>query len=605
MVVTIKRYGLIAVFLATALAALVWRLNQVPPAPKADELLPSSTVFFLQCPDFDRLRVELPKTAAYALWREPQVQTFVQSLQRAFLDSLGAPKQQQRIGLPSFLETARGEVFFAVTDLSVPSRFGQKAVLGVDVQQNLLVTRLGLFYREFRMRAWNPKARFYTQQRHGIRYRVWELTPRFRVYHAFLNSLLVYSLDEETLCALLDRFTGNVPKNFIPLRGAAEYQDAVRHLRPAPVLAVYVNPTLFPKTWGLSRWLSRADAIALGTTFLDGQVRDLLYCAYFTPQTPPPPLARLQTIVLTTPQTVFYHAASADWETGYREWAEWLRQSENPHLAEFPSRFEQALRRNDIRLLDDLFRFLGPETALLATWRQGARLPDLALVVALQPADPLRLRLDVAMTALKNAAFPSEPSLPWDVTSFHGETLYTLRLSTTSIAPTYFTTDRYLVIASSPDHARELIHQLKQLVPTLAMNPNYQHAMKRLPSRFSTTLYCDLRSIVPALWALDQTSLRIAPTPWVRPDKLPRAEVLTRHLSTVASTTLAETHGKTTVTISSLGQPLTLCLGALAVYLAARPYCQTNPIAATTSSSREPPPLSLENPTESSQTPSP
>lgn len=600
-----KRYGVIALILTAMLVVAFWRLNQVPPAPKAADLLPGSTVLYLECPDFNRIRSELPRTAAYALWQEPQVQVFAQSLQRSFLETLGASKKQQRIGALSFLDPAKGEVFFAVTDLSAQSRFGFKAVLGLDVQQNFLATRMALAYRELRMRSWNRNARFYTKEHRGIRYRVWALTPQFRLHHVFLNSLLVYSLDEDTLCGLIDRFTGAVPKNFTPLRATPEYQNAMSHLRPTPQFVAYLNPTLLPKSWPVSRWLSRADVIALGTTFLDDQIRDVIYSAYFTPQVAPPPLTRFQTIVLTTPHTTFYRVGNADWKTIYREFTEILTKSDNPSLSPLPNRLERSLRHNGIRPDEDIFHFLGPETALLANWRQGARLPDVALAVELRNPEQVRLRLDVAMTALKDAMLSVDRPTPWDITQFHGETLHTLRLNTGAIAPTYFTTDKFLVLTSTPDCARELINQLKELVPTLAMNPDYQQTMKRLPAHLSTCTYGDPRAIVPPLLAHVQTGLRICPNQFVHADKLPGAEALTRHLSPIASTTLAKSHGRTTITISPLGVPLTTSLGALAAYFAIRPHLTASPAAPTTSSSTNVPPLPRENPTASSQTLSP
>jgi len=88
----------------------------------------------------------------------------------------------------------------------------------------------------------------------------------------------------------------------------------------------------------------------------------------------------------------------------------------------------------------------------------------------LQNPDVMPRRLDVAMTALKAA---TDIATPWDTTQFHDVTLRTLRLRTTVPAPTYFTSDKFFVLASSPDYARELVSQLKEPVPSLAANTGY------------------------------------------------------------------------------------------------------------------------------------
>ena len=600
-----KRFVIILLMVLILGLAAFWWFNQAPPAPKAADLLPDSTMLLLELPYFARARAEFAKTAASALWQEPQMQQFVQELQRNSLESFGAPKGQRHVSLLSFLDPARGEVFLAVTGTAAQSPFGFKALLGLDVQQNLLLTRIALAYRELRIRGWNRHARFYTKERAGIRYRVWELGPRVRLHHAFLNSLLVYTFDEDALHALIDRFTGQVPKSFTPMRAAPGYQEALGRLRPAPEFVAYLNPTLLPKTWPVSHWLSRAEVIVLGTTVLDNQIRDLTYSVYSTPQTVFPPLTRFQSIVLTAPHTTFYRVSLTDWEESYRAITTALAKSDNTNLSRFAPQFERTLLHNGIRPNEDLFNLLGPETAVLANWREGASIPEIALVVELRNSNSMRLRLDVAMTALKDTVLASDKALPWDIAQFHGETLRTARLNTTIVAPTYFTTDNFFVLASTPDYARELVSQLKELVPTLAMNTDYQQAMKQFPTNITASSYCNLRAIVPPLLAHAQAGLRAFPNRFIHADSLPSAEVVTRHLTAFASATITDNRSTTTIAISPLGKPATATLGALAVFLAIQPYFQPNPAAPTTSSNTVVHPPPSENQTATSPAPSP
>jgi len=556
-----KRVWIIALGLALLAVAVYWRLNDAAPAPTATALLPQTTVLLLQFPDWTRTRANFRNTAAGALWREPQVQTLAQDLNRAFMESLGAPKGRARHEsyLASVLAPADGEVFFALTELSLQPRPGFKAVLGVDVRRNLLATKLALAWREFRIRTWNRAARFYSKKHCGVAYRVWELTPRLRLYHVFLHSLLVYTHDEETLHAILHRFTKQ-SRDHLP--------SLIR--RPFPEFLLYLNPSLIRNGWP---WLTRTEPVLIGATFLDTQIRDIRYAS--SPRASPAAL-RFGTMRFTTPQTAVYRVSLTDWETAYREFAETLAASGDSTLLSRFTRFEQTLRQNGIRPAEDLFRWLGPETAVIAHWRAGARLPDVAFIVELQQPAVTRLRLDVAMTALKTAA---DQTTPWDVARFHDATLRVLRLPTTVLAPTYFTTEHFFVLCSTADFARELVSQTQQPAPGLATCADYQQAMKRLPARATAYAYCDLRAIAGPLLAALQRDKRLEP------------EVLQRHLGPLVSARCADA----TITLSPLGEPASLALGAFAAYVA------LNPAAPTTSSGTP----ARGNPTAPSQTPSP
>jgi len=579
------------------LASLVvfLRLNQSAPAPRAASLLPDSTALLLAIPDLARARAGFEGTAACALWQEPQVQVLAQDVNRAFMELLGAPKGKERhpAFLPSLFAPAEGEVFLAITELSAQPRPHGKAVLGMDVRRNLLATKIALAYREFRIRTWNRTARFYTKTLGAVDCRVWELNPHLRIYHAFLNSLLVYTHDEETLRAMIARFAGQAGADFKPLAASPAYCEALARVRPLPEIVAYANPSRFRQA---PPWLTRAEPLMLGTTFLNSQLRDLRYSRRAATAAALSPPRRWQTMTLTTPHTACYRAGVTDWENAYRELADTLAASGDRALMSRLTQFERALRHNGIRPREDLFRMLGPETALLANWREGARLPDAALVIELQNPEPMRLRLDVAMTALKSA---TDNAPPWDVTRFHDETLRTLRLPTTAFAPTYFVTDKFFVLASSPDYARDLVNRLKDTAPTLATTDEYQESLKRLPANATAYTYCNLRAVVPPLLAEARNGIAACPNLFFRAEKLPAPEILTPHLAPLVSATWEDNQGKTVITISPLGKPATMMFGALAAWFAARPHLHPTPAVPTTSSSTRP----RGNPTAPPQTP--
>lgn len=598
-----KRFATILALVLMAGVALFRWLNQLPPAPTVAGLLPSSTAVLLEFPDFSHTRDVFPQTAAGALWREPRVQACAADIHQGFLEMFGAPKNKKSAP-PDFsvLQLAGGQLFLAITSFDTkPAPF--KAIAGMDVTGHYLETKFALIYRESRLRAWNPEARFTSHKHLGVKYREWSLSPRFHLYHAFLNSLLVWTNDETLLRETIKRFTGQTKTS---LADNPRFRAALRGLRANPEFVAYADLAPLVNQWPLLRTFSDADIVALGSTFRDKQIRDISYSIRTAPRHLPNTLDRFQTIIMTSPDSKFYRVNATNWETGYRDFAEALiKYGERTFLIP-ASQFERSLLRHGIRPCEDLFHFLGPETALIANWRPGARFPDIALAAELRDPSQSRLRLDVAMTALKEALVPPADSLPWDTSTFHGETIRTARLRTSVVAPSYFTTDKFFVIASTPDYARELIGQIKEIVPTLAMNPGYQQTLRHFPTNITAQTYCDLRAVAPPLLAHVQNGLRLRPSRFLHAGNLPEAAALTNNLAPYASVCTAGKTDDTTITISPLGKPVTLLLSAWLASKAILPLLfPATPTAPTTSSNTNAPLPPPGNPTAPSQTPSP
>ena len=592
-----KRFVTILALMLTTGVALFWWINQRPPAPRASGLLPASTVMLLAFPDFAHTRAAFPQSAAATIWREPSIQTYAADIHQALIKMVGLPLDV------FFLNLTEGQLFVAIASLDTPTGVPFKAIAGMDVSGHYLETRVALAYRESRFRAWNREAHFAAHTHLGVKYREWSFSPQFRLYHAFLNSLLVWTNDELLLHETIERFTGQT-KSSLALN--LRYRDTLAGLRTSPEFIAYADIAKLARRWPMIRALSDADTVALGSTFLDGQVRDVGYSIRAAPRDPLPVLNHFQTIVMTSPNTVLYRVGTTDWETGYHNFAEAILKSGNASLFASAAQFERSLERHGIRPREDLFRFIGPETAIIANWRPGARFPDIALAAELRQPDQSRLRIDVGMTALKEAVVPPSESLPWDTVTFHGETIRTLRLRTSVVAPSYFTTDKLFVLTSTPDYARELIGQIKEPVPTLATKNNYQQIIRHLPANAAANGYADLRAIVPPLLARVGDGLRQRPSRFLRPDTLLNAGIAARHLAPYASATVSGRRDDTTITISTFGKPATVILGAWLASKAILPHLvPLNPTPPTTSSNTNVPPLPPGNPTAPLQTPSP
>src|ERR1700733_13236930 len=84
----------------------------IKPAPHAADLLPESTLLFVDVPDFSRSRDDFFKTELYALWEEPEVQAFLKKPLTALRESPSHPGVDSgNAALVDFvLNTVQGEV---------------------------------------------------------------------------------------------------------------------------------------------------------------------------------------------------------------------------------------------------------------------------------------------------------------------------------------------------------------------------------------------------------------------------------------------------------------------------------------------------------------
>ena len=109
--------AIVAFLLLSAIvgAVLIYlKLNK--PAPRAMDLLPESTLVFIDIPDFSKSRADFAKTELYALQQEPEVQAFLEkplSVLREACSLAGAPRDADSGNHPAGLLRAAARGAFA------------------------------------------------------------------------------------------------------------------------------------------------------------------------------------------------------------------------------------------------------------------------------------------------------------------------------------------------------------------------------------------------------------------------------------------------------------------------------------------------------------
>jgi hypothetical protein len=623
-----KKVVIILLLLTAAVAAVLVYYAFGKPAPKAADLLPESTLVFLDIPDFSQSRDDFTKTELYALWHEPEVQAFLEkplaSLHEALIN-LGAPKEENAIA-EQILAAMQGEVFLALTRVTIFPSFNPGVVLGVDVRHKRIEATAALYALENNLKSSNPTGKFQESKFLGVKYATWEPKPGLLICHASLNSLFVFTLGEDTMRDVIACYAGQTPRDFKRLGASAKYRNVLQHASKNNELLAYCNVeeilnlagpllALSPQTSGFYEKLSRVQNSAASMTFVGGGIEDVGFVAYSSAAPRPTPGTQRKTLALTTSDTLVYWVSSTDLAATYDQAMQSISQSGNSSLMAAAGQFQQTLRNQGVRIREDVLQKLGPECALLANWRPGTRAPDCAIVSEIADATQLRPALDGTMNALKAAALGDE--IPWDETEYAGQRLRAVPIGAGIVAPTYAITDRFFILASTPDYARQLLAQVKDAKPTLAQSELYTRSMKRLPAAGCSYLYADLHGLFEPLYALGQESLsQIGQNNFVDVKELPSSATIAKHLFPFVSATVSEARQETTTTFSPFGKAITLGAGiggaiwasdifgpTLRQFATPALKADSNPASPRTFSNRAVPSAPRENQTAESQTP--
>jgi hypothetical protein len=615
-----KKLIAVLVLLTAAVAAGLVYFVLHKPAPRAADLLPESTLAFLDIPDLSKSRTEFAKTEFYALWHEPEVQAFLAkplAALREMAPTVGAPKDADTIGGLVF-NAMQGEVFLAVTHVTLFPELNPGLVAGVDVRTKQIEARAGLYKLESELKKAYPKGTYENKEYLGVKYVLWD--PGYPICHAFFNSLVIFTFGEDAMRDMIATWTGQVPRDFKRLGNSEKFKNAQQHTSTNHEFLAYANVeevlnligplmAFAPQTAGMYQKLQRTQTATYSLSFVDRGVEDVGFVAYSTAAPKLTPPTQRKTLALTSPDTLVYSVGSADLSGGYEEIMQSLSQSGSADLMVSVAQFQQALRTHGIRMNEDVLQKVGPEFAVVANWHPGTRSPGIALVGEVTDVDKLRPALDAVMDSLKESLGGTNDTLRWDETEGAGQRVRAVHIGPGLPAPTYVVTDHFFILASNPDYARELAIQGSGSKPTLATSAMYQQSMKRLPTNGSAYGYADLGGLFTSMYGLMKTVLASSGGgTFIELNKLPQTETITKHLFPLVSATVSEPQQTTSTSFSPLGKSVAVVAGVGgAVWMANTfgPQLQQSltPIWPRKSSSRPVPSAPTENQTGASQTP--
>jgi hypothetical protein len=551
------------------------------PAPKGADLLAESTLVFVQAPDYSASQHRFRETALHALWQEPQIQQLAQQPRRALREWVqrGEMGALENVLLRRVMGSVKGEVFIALTHVSVFGPFQVGLVVGADTRHRRLEAEAAVAAAKAAFQQEYPDATVETQKFLGSSYTRWELPGRPPVCTVFLNSLFVATLGEAAMRELLMRHETAAPDPLnIPLSASPRFRRVLNQMPRDHEWLGYVNvggiagllaPLLAmsgPQGMEAYRKLSAIEAIGVSVTFEGALMKEVLYVAHAEgAAAAPQPATPRRSLRLTSPETLLHTTQSVDIEAGYRQLLDALAQAPQAGAVGALTAFQQQLAERGIRIEEDLLARLGPETSLVLEWPAEAAYPSVALAIGLRETDKARPAVDLTLELLREALAGLVPARDWAETEVDGHRLRMLELADLAVAPTYLTTDEFFILTLDPAFARELLGRARQTKPTLETNPSYRQHIGGLPAGGTSYLWCDLRGLSNRLCALVESAVR-GPGDWFElPDamKLPSCATIERHLHPIVSATVADSRGQTTTTIAPLS-PTWLVGGALA-----------------------------------------
>ena len=526
--------------------------------PQAAAILPSSTLAFVDIPDFQSCRAKVAASPLAPFWQNPEVQA---CFGKPFTDWTGVATSGQP---PAWLTTLlggdafqmpHGEAFLAITHMAIsPDRAPQFTfAAGINLPDHTFAMQTAFKLLAYKLQQSNPGTTVATKTYLDRKYTLCQLAPGSQICYAFFRSLLVFTSDEEVLRDMIARHLGKADSDTPALTANAGYQNILRQLPPHQDLHAYLNVEQLVNRFGLLlmavapnnpyvQQVANIQAWGTGMTFGETNITDVGITTYVKPNEPAPPL-RLSTRAAAPADSTFYLAGTPNLPNAYNTLLDLLKLSGNPNAATLVNGLGLALAFAGVDPASDLLARLGPETAGIGNWRAGAQTPDFALVAEVRDQPGFKRKFD-RFNSLLDKVYKTSEAVP-----FSGVTLRGIHTNS-GADPTYVLTDKFFVFALSADYARELVSQIQ--TGKVSLTTGHE----------SADTDCDLRLTLAGLYSLAGTNT----LPWLGP--LPAPGTIARYVGTYTATTVANTASSTTTAHSPLGKPVTLAI-ALAGGLAA------------------------------------
>lgn len=534
------------------------------------ELLPKTTLFLAEIPDFKSAREQWRASDLHAIWREPAVQAWLQK------PTAGWPQNQRAHQMfEDFLRLGPTDGFVALTSIENNE---PKLVGGFHFEASAAEVRNFVEDYEGRARAKTggaPARETTTYQQHQI-----ETVDlgRFKIARVYDRDWFFVADDVTTLKALLDRADRLSKPTRDSLRDSETFQAGTQPLPAHYAAMVYLAPQAFVArilplasmagqsavTTQLQK-LKEIRSMAGTFGFENGKMSEATFVAM--PRRGAEEKISRPSLGAADANTFFYSDTLLHWSAGGQLVA---GTSAIPRLA-FLQPFSEALVRQGLTQAD-LQAAFGDEMELIGQWPPGSRWPIVLASVPVRDAARARKVAD-ALTSVEVGGSA------WTRTQQNGLTLYNLPGfgGLVPVTLTLAVSDKKLVVGSDAGAVTAEINSASPPAEPLEKSERFRAAAALVPAAGSAFNYVDTRllfeRIDASLRPLLVMSAAIYPALGNRINaaQLPPPEAIAKHLSPIVMSQrytdggyLSESVGPITfneATIGTVG-----AVGALYIY---------------------------------------
>ncbi|MDQ6861130.1 MAG: hypothetical protein M3032_08250 [Verrucomicrobiota bacterium] len=539
----IKRLLLVLV-LAAAAAFAIW-LGVRGGSPKISSttvtaLLPKETVALFHVPDVREARAQWHTSDLYKLWREPEVQAFLQKPLAAGGSSAAASEKLQQLDALHIRD-----VFLA---LLAGDENRQRFVGGFRFHGSHEDVERAIGDWRDRAGAGTGAGQHETVDYQGHQIAVVS-EGALKVATSYDRDWFFAANDLAAMQALLDRADGRVSDAAGALAADDEFNGAMKHMPQRYVAFGYTRlDRYFDRLASITAdrgvkarldFLRRIHSAAAAISFDEGKLRDVLFVAM--PKVPEQGELTRSSLAFTTADSFLYLAALLDFP------------DDSGGAAATTKGVLSNLVPTGVTAADWKAAF-GAELGLLSDWTANARMPTLLLTLPVK--DGAKAREIVRGVTLGNAGEDGR----WTISDKAG-VQYAVQAPSSPMVPvsaTVAVSDQLLVAGSDPLLVEAAMSRNNGQTGGLVSTAPFKTAQAAVAAPKSAFVYVDAALLYTRLDAAIRPMLVMASAfmpslvETIDISKLPAAETVARHLSPVVLTQSYETDGYQTASIGTV-----------------------------------------------------
>jgi hypothetical protein len=565
------RRSLLLVIIGAVAAFAIWyvlRFSEKSQSTAAAAFLPRETIAFLHLPDFNRTRGQWHQSDIYQLYCEPSVQEFL----RKPLAQL--PTKNAAVATLGELEQLDAQdVFAAITkiDDNNPKLVGGFRFRGSPADAENIIER----WRS-KLAADNPvvKREKLQHERHQID--TITVAP-FVLATVFAGEWFFAANDLAELKGVLDRVDHRTKE--LTLDTDKNFRAAMAHMPPAYAISFYLQPKFFADKLASLRgqdgrnaspdqrtMVEQMRSFCVATRFEQGKIHDVSFVGL--PKLAEAKLTR-SSLILGTKQTFLYLAMLLNLGQKFDAI------SQATGSAAVGAGWQRALQtfaRSGVSA-DDWKAAFGVELGAVADWPESTRWPGILVTFPVKDAAK-------AGKIIESLTVSNQDGANWTQTEKDGVRYFSMASAASLIAitPTIALSNRMVVAGLDLGSTAAAIQRAAAATSELGNSPAYENSAQSVPAPTNFFTYIDLPLFYTRLDStlrpmLFMTAFIPGLADYVDMNKLPPADVVTKHLSPIVSSQrydddgyVAESVGSLTLNQSGAGLIALGALGTLAYH---------------------------------------